>query len=119
MKKSKLKYRLTTCKNNKEVVQYLDLKGLYKQTVRKKWQKISVRESSFVLRSMALVPNQASANKKSTLTPPRMARAIISCSVPGFKRSVQTDREKKMAEDFRATLSVQNSGCPTESDQFG
>jgi hypothetical protein len=26
---------------------------------------------------MALVPNQASANKKSTLTPPRMARAII------------------------------------------
>jgi hypothetical protein len=32
---------LTTCKNNKEVVQYLDLKGLYKQTVRKKWQKIS------------------------------------------------------------------------------
>jgi hypothetical protein len=41
MKKSKLKYRLTTCKNNKEVVQDLDLKGLYKQTVRKKWQKIS------------------------------------------------------------------------------
>jgi hypothetical protein len=40
MKKSKLKYRLTTCKNNKEVVQDLDLKGLYKQTVRKKWQKI-------------------------------------------------------------------------------
>jgi hypothetical protein len=33
--------RLTTCKNNKEVVQDLDLKGLYKQTVRKKWQKIS------------------------------------------------------------------------------
>jgi hypothetical protein len=32
---------LTTCKNNKEVVQGLDLKGLYKQTVRKKWQKIS------------------------------------------------------------------------------
>jgi hypothetical protein len=32
---------LTTCKNNKEVVQDLDLKGLYKQTVRKKWQKIS------------------------------------------------------------------------------
>jgi hypothetical protein len=28
-------YRLTTCKNNKEVVQDLDLKGLYKQTVRK------------------------------------------------------------------------------------
>jgi hypothetical protein len=24
MKKSKLKYRLTTCKNNKEVVQYLE-----------------------------------------------------------------------------------------------
>jgi hypothetical protein len=37
----------------------------------------------------------------------------------GFKRSVQTDSEKKMAEDFRTTLSVQNSGCPTESDQFG
>jgi hypothetical protein len=41
MKKSKLKYQLTTCKNNKEVVQDLDLKGLYKQAVRKKWQKIS------------------------------------------------------------------------------
>jgi hypothetical protein len=27
--------------------------------------------------TMALVPNQTSANKKSTLTPPRMARAII------------------------------------------
>jgi hypothetical protein len=38
---AKLKYRLTTCKNNKEVVQDLDLKGLYKQAVRKKWQKIS------------------------------------------------------------------------------
>jgi hypothetical protein len=23
-----------------------------------------------------------------------------------------------MAEDFRTTLSVQNSGCPTESDQL-
>jgi hypothetical protein len=31
MKKSKLKYRLTTCKNNKEVVQYLDLKGYPKE----------------------------------------------------------------------------------------
>jgi hypothetical protein len=66
---------------------------------------MAARESSSVLRSMALVPNQASANKKSTLTPPRMAR--------------ETDREKKMAEDFRTTLSVQNSGCPTESDHFG
>jgi SRSO17 transposase len=41
MKKSKLKYRLTTYKNEQEVVRDLDLKALYKQTVRKKWQKIS------------------------------------------------------------------------------
>ena len=41
MKKGKLKYRLTTYKDDKEVVQDLDLKELYKQTVRKKWQKIS------------------------------------------------------------------------------
>ena len=41
MKKGKLKYRLTTYKNEKEVVQDLDLKELYKKTVRKKWQKIS------------------------------------------------------------------------------
>jgi hypothetical protein len=30
-------------------------------------------DSIKILRSMALVPNHASANKKSTLTPPRMA----------------------------------------------
>jgi len=41
MKKGKLKYRLTTYKNEQEIVQDLDLKELYKQTVRKKWQKIS------------------------------------------------------------------------------
>jgi hypothetical protein len=43
---------------------------------------------------------------------------LRSCSIPGFKRSVQTDREKKMAEDFRTTLSEQNSGCPTESEKY-
>ena len=40
MKKGKLKYRLTTYINGKEVIQDLDLKELYKQAVRKKWQKI-------------------------------------------------------------------------------
>ncbi|MCK5869120.1 MAG: transposase [Methyloprofundus sp.] len=40
MKKSKLKYRITSHKNGNEVIQDLDLKALYKQAVRKKWQKI-------------------------------------------------------------------------------
>lgn len=40
MKKSKLKYRLTNYKNGEEVIHDLDLKGLYKHAVRKKWQKI-------------------------------------------------------------------------------
>jgi hypothetical protein len=33
---------------------------------------------------LSLVPNQASANKKSTLTPPRMARAIIFLAICGL-----------------------------------
>ncbi len=40
MKKSKLKYRLTFYKNEKKVVQMLDLHELFQYSVRKNWQKI-------------------------------------------------------------------------------
>jgi len=40
MKKSKLKYRLTSYKNEKKVVQMLDLRELFQYSVRKNWQKI-------------------------------------------------------------------------------
>ena len=40
MKKGKLKYRIISYKNGEKIAQDLDLKGLYKQAVRKKWQKI-------------------------------------------------------------------------------
>jgi len=40
MKKSKLKYRLTLYENEKTVIQMLDLKELYKYSIRKKWQKV-------------------------------------------------------------------------------
>jgi SRSO17 transposase len=40
MKKSKLKYRLTLYKDNKNVVQMLDLHELFQYSIRKNWQKI-------------------------------------------------------------------------------
>jgi hypothetical protein len=54
---------------------YYTRQGLYKEF--QEGRSIVGKRYLPVLRSMALVPNQASANKKSTLTPSRMARAII------------------------------------------
>jgi len=40
MKKGKLKYRVSRYKNSQKVAKDLDLKTIYKQSVRKKWEKI-------------------------------------------------------------------------------
>jgi SRSO17 transposase len=40
MKKSKLKYRLTSYKNEKKRIQVLDLRELFQYSVRKNWQKV-------------------------------------------------------------------------------
>jgi hypothetical protein len=47
---------------------------------------------------MALVPNQASANKKSTLTPPRMARAIILLAIYPLLGRDEVTRTNRGAE---------------------